>query len=161
MALNCGKQAGRVAHGAPALGIDGTIYVADSAGGLTAFNQQGEQLWHYTPSESGKPSRGVIVVEDGTIYYLLENPQSGDTLVAMNPDSSLRWSTATGTKTADTALRLSPDGKEIYVKNQAVDSETGELLSRDLPTAEDPVLGGREQIFIGADQQLYMQVDTM
>jgi ABC-type dipeptide/oligopeptide/nickel transport system permease subunit len=143
--------------GAPAIGIDGTIYIADTAGGLTAFNQQGEQLWHYAPSERGKPTHGVVAAGDGTIYYLLENPQSGDTLLAMNPDSSLRWSTATGTKTADTALRLSPDGEEIYVKNQAIDAETGEVLPRELPTAEDPVLGGREQLFIGADQQRYMQ----
>ncbi|MBN2149111.1 MAG: ABC transporter permease subunit, partial [Anaerolineales bacterium] len=116
--------------GALALGVDGAIYVTDVAGGLTAFNEQGEQLWHYTPSERGKPVHGAITGEDGVIYYLLEDPQRGDTLVALNEDSSLYWSIATGAKVADRALRLSPDGEEIYVKNKAFSTETGELLTR-------------------------------
>src|SRR4030067_391269 len=75
---------------------------------------------------------------------------------ALAGGGALRWSTSTGTKAADTALRLSSDGKEIYVKNQALSAENGELLERSLPTAADPVLSGHEQYFIGADQQRYM-----
>ncbi|OGO40987.1 MAG: hypothetical protein A2W36_03240 [Chloroflexi bacterium RBG_16_58_14] len=142
---------------APAVGVDGTIYVTDNSGGLTAFNPQGEQLWYYPPNEQGKPAHGAITAEDGSIYYLLEDAQRGDTLVALAADGSLRWSTATGTKAADTALRLSSDGKEIYVKNQALSAENGELLERSLPTAADPVLSGHEQYFIGADQQRYLR----
>jgi ABC-type dipeptide/oligopeptide/nickel transport system permease subunit len=142
--------------GAPALGADGTIYVTDEGAGLTAFNPQGVQLWHYQPEQAGKPTRGPLSAEDGSIYYLLEDAQRGDTLIALAADSSMRWSTPTGTKAADTTLRLSLDGAVVYAKNLIVSTETGEILEKNLPTAADPVLSGREQYFTGADLQNYL-----
>jgi outer membrane protein assembly factor BamB len=144
--------------GAPALGVSGAVFVTDRGGGLTAIDAQGQQLWHYQPTQSGKPAHGAITTEDGSIYYLLDNPQQGDMLIALAEGGTLRWSTATGGKAANSALRLSPDGEELFVKNQAFSTESGELLERTLPTADDPVLGGREQLFTGADRERYMQV---
>jgi peptide/nickel transport system permease protein len=142
--------------GAPALGADGSIYVTDNHAGLTAFNPQGQQLWHYQPEQAGKPTRGPLSAEDGNIYFLMEDAQQGDTLVALTADGSLRWSTATGTKAADTTLRLSLDGETVYVKNLTVSAQTGEIIEKSLPTAADPVLAGREQYFTGGDLQNYL-----
>jgi len=138
-----------------ALGPQGIIYVTDANGGLSAFSPDGHQLWTYTTQATGRPTHGAIVAPNGTIYYLLEDPR-GDTLVALLPDGTLLWSVKPGTNGDDVALRLTPDGQEIFVKNVVVNAADGTIVDLTLPTQGSPVLAGREQLLVGADGRTYL-----
>ena len=70
----------------PAVGADGTIYVA--ADYLYAINPDGKLKWKNTAgSDTSSPAVGA----DGTIYTGLAG-----TLYAINPDGKIKWGFATG-----------------------------------------------------------------
>jgi peptide/nickel transport system permease protein len=141
--------------GSLALGPQGIIYVTDSKGGLSSFSQDGNLLWTYTTENFGKPNHGPIVAPNGSIYYLLEDFR-GDSLYALLPNGQLLWSTQPGTRGADTGLRLSPDGQQIFVKNVVVNTTDGSLVDLTLPTQEDLLLANQAQLFVGADGKTYL-----
>jgi len=72
----------------PAIGLDGTIYVAsgsygDYDGKLYALNPDGTKKWEFqTESDMGSPA----IAADGTIYF-----GSGKNLFALNPDGTKKW----------------------------------------------------------------------
>jgi ABC-type dipeptide/oligopeptide/nickel transport system permease subunit len=146
----------RAPVGAPALGLDGTVYIADAAAGLAAFGPQGQVQWYFESGEKSPPKRGPLVGPDGAIYLLLEDVRRGDRLLAASPQGELLWAVDTGTKQAGAALRLSPDGKQLFLGNLAFDPADGHLLELVLPSAEDPVLAGREQYLVGGDGLRYV-----
>ena len=141
--------------GPAALSPDGFIYITDSKGGLSAFSSDGHLAWTYTTEVFGRPTHGPIVASDGTIYYLLEDPR-GDTLFALLPNGQLLWSDETGTHAADTGLRLSPDGKQIFVKNVVLSALDGLRIDLTLPTQDSLVLANRAHLFVGADGKTYL-----
>jgi peptide/nickel transport system permease protein len=138
-----------------ALGPQGVIYVSDSNGGISAFSSEGNLLWTYTTEAFGKPNHGSIVTPDGTIYYLLQDAR-GDTLFALLPNGQLLWSEKSGTNRVDNALRLSPDGKQIFVKNVVISTLDGSRVDLTLPTENSPVLANRAELFVGADGKTYL-----
>ena len=138
-----------------ALGPQGIIYVTDTKGGLSSFSQDGNLLWTYTTQVFGKPNHGPIVASNGTIYYLLEDFR-GDSLFALLPNGQLLWSAQPGTRSADTGLRLSPDGQQIFIKNVVINTTDGSLVDLTLPTQEDPLLANKAQLFVGADGKTYL-----
>jgi peptide/nickel transport system permease protein len=138
-----------------ALGPQGIVYVTDSKGGLSACSPDGNLLWTYTMEATGKPNHGAIVAPNGTIYYLLETP-IGDILNALLPNGQLLWSMKPGTRAADTGLRLSPDGQQVYVKNVAVNTQDGSLVDLLLPTKDSPVLANQAHLLVGADGKTYL-----
>jgi peptide/nickel transport system permease protein len=138
-----------------ALGLQGEIYITDSEGGLSAFSPDGNLLWTYSNKTFGKPNHGAIVASNGCIYYLLETP-SGDTLVALSAAGQKLWSRQPGTYGADTGLRLSPDGTQIYVKNAVVNTRDGSIAQITLPTQDSPILANQARLFVGADGSSYL-----
>jgi len=138
-----------------ALGPQGIIYVTDSKGGLSSFSQDGNLLWTFTTEVFGKPNHGPIVASNGTIYYLLEDFR-GDSLFALLPNGQLLWSTQPTTRSVDTGLRLSPDGKQIFIKNVVINTSDGSLVDLTLPTQDDPLLSNKAQLFVGADGKTYL-----
>jgi outer membrane protein assembly factor BamB len=145
----------QVPLGPLALGPQGIIYVTDSNGGLSAFSPDGHPLWTFETSASGKPNHGAIVAPNGTIYYLLEDTR-GDTLFALLPNGALLWFVQPGTRQADTGLRLTSDGQEIFVKNVVINAADGTIVELTLPTQGNVFLSGREQLLVGADGKTYL-----
>jgi peptide/nickel transport system permease protein len=141
--------------GSLAIGPQGILYVSDATGGVTAFTSEGNILWTYNPGQGGRPIHGPIVSPNGTIYYLLEDAR-GDTLVALLPNGQLLWSVQPGTRAADTALRLTPDGEQIFVKTKVVNASDGSIVDITLPTQNDPVLANQANLFVGADGKTYL-----
>jgi peptide/nickel transport system permease protein len=141
--------------GSLALGRDGTIYVPSTKGGLSAFSTDGVFLWAFATDAAGKPTHGAIVAPTGNIYYLLETP-IGDTLIALSPSGQLVWSMKPGTYGANTGLRLSPDEKQLFVKDVVVNITDGSIDELALPTQDNPVLGNQPHLFTGADGKKYL-----
>jgi peptide/nickel transport system permease protein len=141
--------------GSLALGPQGDIYATDSKNGLSAVSPDGNLLWTYSMETTGKTSHGAIVAPDGTIFYLIETA-IGDTLNALLPDGQLLWSVKPGTRGADAGLRLTPDGKQILVKNTVVNTADGSVVDLTLPTQDSPVYDNLAVLFVGADGKTYL-----
>lgn len=137
------------------IGPKGTIYVTDSKGSLSAFNPDSSLLWKHSVEVSGIPNHGAIVDPKGNVYYLLES-QIGDVLNALQSNGQLIWSIKPGTRTADTGLRLSPDGKQIFVKNVVVNAQDGSLVDLSLPTQDNSVYANQAHLLVGADGNTYL-----
>ena len=74
----------------PAIADDGTIYVGDWDGRLSALNQNGSLKWQIY--HSGEFASSPVIGEDGTIYL----GHSGGCLFAINPDGTDKWHYQTG-----------------------------------------------------------------
>lgn len=138
-----------------ALGPQGIVYVTDSKGGLSAFSPDGNLLWTYSMEVTGKANHGAIVAPNGTIYYLIETAL-GDVLNAVLPNGQLLWSIKPGTRTADTGLRLSPDGQQIFVKNVVINTQDGSVVDLQLPSNDSPVVATQAHLLVGADGKTYL-----
>jgi outer membrane protein assembly factor BamB len=77
-------------HGVPSFAADGTLYLL-RAQALYALNPAGTMLWTYSGSETGGQS--VAVDAQGTLYFGTSGTgDSAGSVVALNPDGSLKWS---------------------------------------------------------------------
>ena len=94
--------------GTPALGPAdangglGAMYVTDQPGGVSAYTLDGGYLWRAASGNDRRASSGPVVGPDGTIYFT-----AVDRLQAINPDGTLKWSSAKlpGTGRRDAAAR--------------------------------------------------------
>jgi outer membrane protein assembly factor BamB len=85
----------------PAIGPDGTIYIASSKG-LLALGADGNEKWFFDADDGLEARLGFYVYpavgEDGTIYFSF-GPQPTcyiKTLYAVNPDGTLKWKANAG-----------------------------------------------------------------
>ena len=82
---------GAEVESAPALGADGTIYVASQDDNLYAVNPDGTQKWAFTTGGVIHDSSPAVAT-DGTVYI----GSGDDNLYAVNADGTLKWTFATG-----------------------------------------------------------------
>jgi hypothetical protein len=115
--------------GGPALGPAeangglGAIYIADQPGGVSAYTLDGGYLWRAASGNGRRASSGPVVGPDGVIYY-----SAVDRLQAVNPDGTVKWSSAKLPGTGDASPRLDKAGKVVTVQDAVIDTETGRLV---------------------------------
>ncbi len=115
--------------GTPALGPAeangglGAIYITDRPGGVSAYTLEGGYLWRAESGNGRRASSGPVVGPDGVIYY-----SAVDRLQAVNPDGTVKWSSAKLPGTGDVTPRLDKDGKVVTVQDAVIDTETGRLV---------------------------------
>jgi hypothetical protein len=98
---------GGIRESSPAIGSDGTIYVASFDKKLYAINPDGTEKWNFWINGSGYSSPAIGF--DGTIYV------GGGNLKfwAINPDGTEKWNFTTGWSVLSSPA-IGPDGT-IYV----------------------------------------------
>jgi peptide/nickel transport system permease protein len=116
--------AGTAALGpADANGGLGALYVTDRPGGVSAYTLDGGYLWRAASGNDRRASSGPVVGLDGVIYYT-----AVDRLQAVNPNGTVKWSSAKLPGTGDATPRLDAEGKIVTVQDAVFDVETGQLL---------------------------------
>lgn len=74
---------------APAIGADGTVFLAFRDDSLTAYlnamTPDGKVKWKFSDAESGRVSSRPAIGAEGTVFL------SGDGLWAVNPNGRLKW----------------------------------------------------------------------
>ncbi len=145
--------------GAPALGpLPATdsqnataLYVADKAGGLSAFTLDGDFLWRFKTKTGRRASSGPVVGGDGTIYYTVV-----DRVEAVSPDGSSLWTSARLPGQGEGAPRLDPGGNWLYVHDVALNLADGSLA--DLSSVVKAGQAGVSAVFmIGGDGKRYLR----
>jgi outer membrane protein assembly factor BamB len=145
--------------GTPALGIVPTndaqaasaLYVTDKAGGLSAFTPDGDFLWRAKTKTGRRASSGPVVGGDGTIYYTVV-----DRVEAVSPDGQPVWTSAKLPGQGESASRLDPAGKWLYVQDAAVNLADGSLA--DLSAVVKAGQAGMNAVYmIGGDGKKYLR----
>jgi peptide/nickel transport system permease protein len=115
--------------GGPALGRAdangglGAIYIADQAGGVSAYTLDGGYLWRAKSGNGRRASSSPVVGPDTVVYY-----SAVDRLQAVSPDGTIKWSSAKLPGTGDATPRLDKDGRFVTVQDTVIDTESGKLL---------------------------------
>ncbi len=105
---------------ADANGGSGAIYVADRAGGVSAYTLAGDYLWRVDGPGGRRASSGPIVGPDGVVYF-----SAVDHVVAVYPAGVLKWMSYRLLGSGEATPRLHPDGQVLFVQDSALDVETG------------------------------------
>ena len=73
----------------PAIGVNGIIYLGFRDDSLTAYlyamTPNGKIEWRFSDAGSGRVSWRPAIAADGTVFV------SGDNLLAVNPNGTLKW----------------------------------------------------------------------
>ncbi len=94
--------------GSPAIGPDGTIYIAVDDAGLHAIDQEGRLKWRFAVEYLD--ANPVVVSADGTVFCFNCGP---DLLYALDPGGALKWRFATKQGIAEAPV-VAADGT-VYV----------------------------------------------
>ncbi|TNJ63344.1 hypothetical protein FE784_25840 [Paenibacillus hemerocallicola] len=145
----------------PAVGADGTIYIGTKIGDLYAIKPNGEKKWTFRAKGSGVYIPPVLGA-DGTIY-VKSFSSGGDSLYALNPDGSIKWSSDTKTYSkpavgADGTLYIWSDMK-LLAYNPDGTVKWGMDAGKPFLT-NAAVCGGNQPLFstpaVGADGTVYV-----
>lgn len=141
--------AGAAGLSAPAVGPDGTIYVAEDNGALSAYNSAGDQLWRFVTSYRSEGTSGPIVGLNGAIYYAVV-----DAVQAVGPDGGGLWLGRNPDLPYQEILpRISPDGGLVFFKNTAFKADDGSLQPITVVPDEPKFADGA--FLVGADGRTY------
>lgn len=132
---------GTIETGSPAIATDGTIYVTDSiAHYLFAINPNGTLKWTYDLwpetwfGQDNYPTTGFYptpaIDSNGTIY-LAGNSDSIGSVVAINPDGTLRWFHMIGGSSPILSSPSIGNDSSIYACKNYMNSGSGELVAID------------------------------
>jgi outer membrane protein assembly factor BamB len=99
----------------PVIGADGTVYVADCNGNVSAVSRDGMLIW--SDSMGDRPYGTPAIAADGTLYVALDDARTepGGTaavVCALDPNGTARWRSFVPGHMPD--LTLAPDGT-IYL----------------------------------------------
>ena len=144
-------------YSSPAIGVDGTIYIAGLDSKLYALRPDGSLIWKYQATDKiySSPAIGA----DGTIYV-----GSYDGKVhAINPDGSQKWVSQTGYQT-ESSPAIGADGT-VYIGNHdgkiyALRANDGQLMwasqTAPLYMYSSPAIGPDSTVYVAAyDGRLY------
>jgi outer membrane protein assembly factor BamB len=122
------KWQSSVPGSSPAIGADGTIYLAGIQGRLYALHPDGSIKWEFYVGQKETSLKSPVIGPDGTIYVGSEDQffsqAQYNKLYALNPDGSMKWEFQTP-HGIDQPPAIGADGK-IYLAAQGL-SYNGKL----------------------------------
>ncbi|MBE0671193.1 MAG: PQQ-binding-like beta-propeller repeat protein [Anaerolineales bacterium] len=138
--------------GTPALNAEGNIYVSDDKGGLTALDPNGNILWRTQVSRGRNATSGPIVDSNGNIYFTIV-----EDVYAVNEQGQVLWKAFAADAYLEEPPRLSPDQKNLYLKNSVLDIQTGKRVEVPIGSPDQYVFLD-PAYFSGADGKNYYRL---
>lgn len=124
----------------------GEIFVADWEAGLYAFDAQGLRFYFHSDVAPHTVSNPIIG-RDGVIYFMTTN--RGSAFVhAISPEGKLLWVSEARTAEFYERLQMSPDDRYLFLHDDVIDAQSGELLTYVTSVKIDRFL-------IGHDKRVY------
>ena len=106
-------------------------YMVDTKGSLFAFDAGGLQ-WQFQPEEDTYTAAGVVIGPNGNLYYTITDRKK-TYVVSVSPEGEKQWVTQVQTQDIYDPVRVTVDGRYVFLKDDAFDAATGELLEFDIP----------------------------
>lgn len=101
----------------------GTLYVADRAGGLSAYSLEGEFIWRIQSTTNRRASSGPVVATDGTIYYTVV-----DRVEAVSPQGTSLWTSVRLPGQGEITPRLALEQDWLFVRDAVLERADGRLV---------------------------------
>ena len=148
----------QILHGkveaSPAVGSDGTIFVADFGGFVSAISRHGSIEWSYeTPGRVSIVSSPTLDLED-TVYIGSKTKQ----VLAIRRDGTLKWSYSLD-ENVDSTLTLDRDGDLVFGGSRGgvhvLDSASGQArwsFNVKSPIFSAPVLCGHNMMIVASEK---------
>jgi ABC-type dipeptide/oligopeptide/nickel transport system permease subunit/outer membrane protein assembly factor BamB len=134
--------------GNPAIGGQGEIFVVDKEGGLTAYSEHGEMIWHYRAEPDLGGIAGPVVSSGGEIYYTIGSPGTG-IIQAVSGEGEALWQTPVETDLFYRSPDVNASGDLIFFRDEIFDAVDGSAIDLELPFDVD-------QFFSGEDGENYL-----
>lgn len=135
--------------GAPALGEDGSVYVAQGDGSLSAFGPEGDSRWRHEIQGYGEATGGPVVGPGGVVLYTLDT-----SLQSVSSAGESLWRSPTESLYVYASPRVSAHSEWVFLKGEAFRADTGEPV--DLrPAPAQGSLFQDPRFFVGADGSDY------
>lgn len=121
---------------------DGTLYLTDKRARLYAFDATGLK-WVFTSSAAGDTASAPLLAPDGTLLYVVTNLSKGFLQAVSADGRDLGWLQAK-TQSFYSGLRISPDGKYVFLREDVFDIVAQKRLDLMFPFAVNELLPGRD-----------------
>jgi ABC-type dipeptide/oligopeptide/nickel transport system permease subunit/outer membrane protein assembly factor BamB len=129
--------------GTPAVDSSGNIFVADKAGGLTAFSSEGEQLWQFSSASAPNTVSGLIMTPDETLYYVVSD-YTNAFIQAVTTSGEDLGSIQSQASNFRVPLSLSADGRYLFHRNDVIDLTTRQRVDYQTDLDVIRLLGGED-----------------
>jgi len=106
-------------------------YMVDTKGSLYAFDTDGIK-WQYQADEAPYTAADVVIGPNGNLYYTITDREK-TFVVCVSPEGENLWTTQVHTQEIYDPVKITNDGKYVFLKDDAFDSITGERLEFDIP----------------------------
>ncbi|GAB4401626.1 MAG: hypothetical protein OHK0052_25090 [Anaerolineales bacterium] len=126
----------------PLLAEDGTLYLTDRRARLYAFDTAGLK-WVFTSAAAGDTASAPLVAPDGTVLYVVTNLSKGFVQAVSPAGEDLGWMEAK-TQSFYSGLRLSADGRYVFLREDVFDLTAQARLDLAFPFAVNELLAGRD-----------------
>lgn len=124
------------------------VFITDSQAGLYVFDSQGLK-WKFRSDAGQRSASGAVKAPDGRVYYTV-TPSSKGVVQAVSPDGKGLWATEVKTGSFYHTPQVSSAGDKVFLRDDVIDAETGQLLVMNTPLQVD-------EYVIGEDGKLYLR----
>lgn len=126
----------------------GEVFITDSQAGLYTFSSQGLK-WKFKSAAGLRSASGAVKGPNGNLYYTV-TPSSKGIVQAVSSDGKGLWATEVNTGSFYHRPQVSSDGNSVFLRDDVIDAETGQLLGVNVPVQVD-------EYIIGGDGKLYLR----
>ncbi len=129
--------------GSPAVGEQGEVYMVDKEGGLTAYSEDGEMIWHYEAEEGLGGIAGPVISSEGAIYYTIGSPGSGS-IQAVSKGGDALWQAPVETDLFYRSPEVNTSGELVFFRDEIFAVADGSPVDLELPFDVDKFFSGED-----------------
>ncbi|HEX6304924.1 MAG TPA: PQQ-binding-like beta-propeller repeat protein [Anaerolineales bacterium] len=126
----------------------GEVFITDTHSGLYTFNSQGMK-WKFKSDGGQRSASGAVKGPNGNLYYTV-TPSSKGVVQAVTSGGEALWATEVKTGSFYHTPQVSADGNLVFLRDDVIDAQTGNLITMNVPVQVD-------EYIVGDDGNLYLR----